>query len=454
MNQLIISLIAFIVALGILVSVHEFGHFWVARKLGVKVLKFAIGFGKPLWRYQPDPDDTEYVIAALPLGGYVKMLDEREGEVAPYERHRAFNTQSVWKRIAIVAAGPLFNVILAVVLYTGVFIIGIPGMKPVVGEVEADSYAAAAGFTAGEQITAVETDAVFTWQDARLALLDRLMETDSVRITVQTPEQTQAVRTLNFGGRQLLQESGDILDTIGLSVWQPVIEPVIGEVQPGSAAARAGLQPGDRIVMANDQPVAGWHDLVEVIRAHAGTELRLQVTRGDQSIAFIVVPDAKQENSKTIGFIGAGVRIPEGLGDEMRITVRYSLLQSVVESLYKTWDMTMLSFRMIGQLITGNASPRNISGPITIAEYAGKTAQADLSFFLDFLAIISIGLAVLNILPIPLLDGGHLLYYAIEILAGRPLSERAQLVGQNIGIILLGCLMSLAFYNDIVRLMR
>ncbi|HEY3486734.1 MAG TPA: RIP metalloprotease RseP [Gammaproteobacteria bacterium] len=453
MSQLFISIFAFILALGILVAIHEFGHFWVARRLGVKVLRFSLGFGKVIWRRQGG--ETEYVLSALPLGGYVKMLGEQDDNVAEHERHRAFSTQPVWKRIAIVAAGPLANFILAAFLYICVFLIGIPGVKPVIGKVEPDSYAAAAGFAAGDLITAVSSVAVDSWQDVRLLLLENVLMDGRIEVSVTRDAGVQLQRVLSFDDNDLLQREGDVLQNIGFIPWQPLLEPVIAEIKPGEAAARAGIQVGDRIVMADGQPVAAWLDWVDYVRSRPDTEIRLTVLRNGSPVETTIVPAAKEENGKIIGFIGAGVRLDEANAelDAMRVIVHYPLLESISRGLAKTWDMTAVSFRMIGKLIVGDASPKNISGPITIAEYAGKTFSIDLRFFLDFLAIVSIGLAVLNILPVPMLDGGHLLYYLIELLTGKPLPEKIQLLGQNIGIFLLACLMSLAFYNDIVRLL-
>lgn len=450
-----ISLFAFLVALAILVAVHEFGHFWVARRMGVKVLRFSLGFGKVIWRRQGA--ETEYVISALPLGGYVKMLGEQDGDVPEHERHRAFSSQSVWKRIAIVAAGPAFNFVLAAVLYVCVFVIGIPGMRPVIGEIAPASVAAEAGFRPGDRVTAVNSVPVDSWQDVRLLLLESVLEDGRVEVSViPGGDGAPAVRILSFGESGLLKKDGEILENIGLSPWQPVLEPVIDEVQSGTAAERAGLRPRDRIVEADGQAVRTWAQWVDYVRARPESEIRLGVERDGDRIETVIVPAAREENGKSIGFIGASVRLDEVEAelDKMRVIVHYPLAESVARGLEKTWDMTALSFRMIGKLIVGDASTKNISGPITIAEYAGKTFSLDFRFFLDFLAIISIGLAVLNILPIPMLDGGHLLYYAIELLMGRPLPERIQILGQNIGIFLLACLMSLAFYNDIMRLVR
>lgn len=453
MSQFFISLLAFVVALGILVTVHEFGHFWVARKLGVKVLRFSIGFGKPLLRYRRKNDPTEYIVSALPLGGYVKMLDEREGEVKPEEKHLAFNNQSVWSRIAIVSAGPLFNVLLAIVVYTAVFCIGITGIKPVIGGVAENSFAEQAGFQAGDEIVAVDSRAVRTWQEVRLAALETVIDEDRVDISVVTAGGETRSKTVQLHGKKILKDQGDIIEMLGFQLWEPKIEPVISEVIAGGAAEKAGLVAGDKILAADGEKIESWRQWAQYVRQRPGQSIDLQVLRNGATRELTVVPESKPSEEGTIGVVGAAVNIQNDLYSEHRVMVRYNPVVALGKGLQKTWDMTLLTFRMIGELITGSASVRNVSGPITIAEYAGKTASIGLSYFLDLLAIISVSLAVLNILPIPLLDGGHLLYFVIEIIKGSPVSERVQLIGQNIGIIILGCLMTLAFYNDIARLL-
>lgn len=453
MSQFLISVIAFIVALGILVAVHEFGHFWVARKLGVKVLRFSIGFGKPIWGIRFRNDPTEYVVAAIPLGGYVKMLDEREGEVAPEERHLAFNNQSVWTRIAIVCAGPAANFLLAIAVYALVFVIGITGIKPVIGGVDENSHAQRAGFVAGEQIIAVGKNKVETWQDARLAILEIVIEQDIVEIAVIDSQGNSRSRMIDLSGHKLLKDHGDIIDMLGFRLWEPVLAPVIHEIIVGGAAENAGLLPGDRIVSVDGIAITDWRQWASYVRQRPNQEIALAILRGGQPLELIITPAQRQTEDGVIGQVGATVALPADAYADHRVMVRYNPAVALVKGLQKTWDMTLLTFRMIGKLITGSASPKNISGPITIAEFAGKSATIGLSYFLDLLAIISVSLAVLNILPIPLLDGGHLLYYIVEIIKGSPVSERIQLVGQNIGILILACLMSLAFYNDITRLL-
>jgi regulator of sigma E protease len=454
-SQILVSVFAFLVAIGILVAVHEFGHFWVARRMGVKVLRFSLGFGKVIWRRQGA--ETEYVISALPLGGYVKMLGEQDGDVPEHERHRAFGTQSVWKRSAIVVAGPLFNLVFAVLVYICVFLVGVPGTKPVVGEIAPDSHAAAAGFENGDRIVEIGNEPVRSWEDARLALLRHALDEGAFNVSVMTASGAQAERTFAFRGHALLKDDGDILENIGLHPWRPDVDLLVGEVLPGGAAERSGLRAGDHITAADGQPVRSWSDWTTHVRSHPGVSVQLEVRRNGEPLQLTVIPEAKEEGGKTIGSIGAVLQMKVVDDDgwrQMQVLVRYPPLESFVKGLTKTWDMTLFTFQIIGKLIVGEASLKNISGPITIADYAGKTLSIDFRYFLNLLAIVSIGLAVLNILPIPMLDGGHLLYYAIELLMGRPLPERIQILGQNIGIFLLACLMSLAFYNDIMRLVR
>lgn len=454
MSLALSSVIAFVVALGVLVTVHEFGHFWVARRFGVKVLRFSIGFGRPLLRWGGRSGGTEYVLAAIPLGGYVKMLDEREGEVRPEERHLAFNTQKVWPRIAIVCAGPLANVIMAILLYMLVYTLGITGIKPLIGEVEPGSYAAEAGFAKQDLIIDVAGHPVSTWQQVRLETLDALMGHDDFAVRVKTADGKEQNRILNVHNAGLLKLEGDIIDNLGLRPWLPQIEPVLGKLTPGAAAERAGLETGDRILRANGQNVESWGNWVQIIRNSPNQKVRLLVQRGDAQLELSVVPDKVEAEGQNIGRIGA---LPLTRDDtemqDVRVLIRYSVPASFIKAVEKTLNMARLSFEMIGELITGNASAKNISGPITIAEYAGRSFDVSFQYYLDFIAFISISLAVLNILPVPLLDGGHLLYYLIELVKGSPVSESVEAIGQRIGIALLACLMTLALFNDLTRLL-
>ncbi len=454
MNGFLISLVSFLVAIGVLVAVHEFGHFWVARKLGVKVLRFSIGFGKPIWRWQKDPDGTEYVVSAIPLGGYVKMLDEREGPVPEEELPRAFNRQPVGSRIAIVAAGPLANFLFAIVAYWLVFVLGVEGLKPVVDEVAPESPAAMAGLRHGDEIVAVDGEATPTMNSVVQALLYKAVKGESVTLRVRDAQGIE--RHLVLALPPVGEEGGapDLLEKVGITPLRPVVEPVIDEVLHGSAAERAGLRPGDRVVAIDGRPIERWEELVKYVQSHPGVEMVMEVERHGERHRISVVPETVSTEQGEIGRIGASVKPPPALPERYRAVLQYSPLEAVAEAIRKTWEMSAMTVRMLGKMLVGQASLENVSGPITIAQYAGYTASVGLVQFVGFLAIISISLGVINLFPVPLLDGGHLLYYFIELVKGSPLSEQAQILGQRIGIALLVSLMALAFYNDIVRLLR
>ena len=454
MNGFLISLVSFLVAIGVLVAVHEFGHFWVARKLGVKVLRFSIGFGKPIWRWQKDPDGTEYVVSAIPLGGYVKMLDEREGPVPEEELPRAFNRQPVGSRIAIVAAGPLANFLFAIVAYWLVFVLGVEGLKPVVDEVAPESPAAMAGLRHGDEIVAVDGEATPTMNSVVQALLYKAVKGESVTLRVRDAQGIE--RHLVLALPPVGEEGGapDLLEKVGITPLRPVVEPVIDEVLHGSAAERAGLRPGDRVVAIDGRPIERWEELVKYVQSHPGVEMVMEVERHGERHRITVVPETVSTEQGEIGRIGASVKPPPVLPERYRAVLQYSPLEAVAEAIRKTWEMSAMTVRMLGKMLVGQASLENVSGPITIAQYAGYTASVGLVQFIGFLAIISISLGVINLFPVPLLDGGHLLYYFIELVKGSPLSEQAQILGQRIGIALLVSLMALAFYNDIVRLLR
>jgi regulator of sigma E protease len=451
-NSVLYSVLAFIVAIGVLVTVHEFGHFWVARRLGVKVLRFSIGFGQPLWKRTFGPDATELVVASIPLGGYVKMLDEREGEVAAAELPRAFNRQPLRTRVAVVAAGPLFNFLFAIVAYWMMFVVGVPGLRPLVGDVVPGSYAAMAGIASGDEIVAVGNTPTPTWEGTVLALLDAsLAESGSVALTVRDPLGDERHLQVQFDTSNELLQAGGVLENFGLEPWRPPA--VIDRLVAGGAGERAGLLPGDRIVRADGVPVSSWEQWVDYVRDRPERAIRLQVVRDAREVTLDLVPDSVTEKDETIGRIGAYVRLP---GDEqratMRVVVRYGPLQALPEALGKTWGVTTLTLRTLWKMVTGKASVESLSGPISIAQYAGQSAAIGLATFLGFLGIVSVSLGVLNLLPVPVLDGGHLLFYLLELIKGSPVSEAAQLLGQRIGIALLLALMSLAFYNDLVRL--
>lgn len=452
--SLLYSVVGFILAIGILVVVHEFGHYWVARKLGVKVLRFSVGFGRPVWLKRAGPDQTEYALSALPFGGYVKMLDENEGNVAPEERHRAFNRQSVPRRMAIVFAGPAFNFIFAILAYAIVFMVGIDGLKPVVGKVAPDSIAARAGFAAGDEIVAVDGEPNQTWDQHRLYLYERAIDGESVRMTVKTPPGELIERELDLSGLRARDVDEGLLErSIGLFGYMPELAPVLGEIEADSPAANAELKSGDRVLAVNGAAVATWAELVGKIQAAPKQVLTLEVERGAERLAVKVVPAAHEQGGRTVGRIGAGPQLPE-LPPEWRAHLRLGPLDAMAKGVADTWSMSVLMLKMLWKMLTLEVSTKNISGPITIAQYAGFSVQIGLDRFLMFLAVVSISLGVLNLLPIPILDGGHLLFYAIEGIKGSPVSERTLGLGQRFGMAVLLSLMVLAFYNDFVRVLQ
>jgi len=448
------SALAFVVAIGVLVAIHEYGHFIVARALGVKVLRYSVGFGRVLWSRRAGPDDTEYCLSAIPLGGYVKLLDERDCAVTLAERGRAFNRQSAASRISILLAGPAFNLLFAIVAYTIMFMSGVPGMKPVVGSVEPGSLAAAAGLSDGDTIVAVGDRAVLTWESATVAMLDEMLSDRAIRLVVNSSSGQERTVIMSTAGRESeLTEPGALFDKLGLEPWSPEPPPVIGELTPGGAAEAAGFRPDDRILAVDGKPVATWAEWVDIVRARPGEQLDVTVLRGARQERVVVSVGSVQSDDGRIGRIGAAVKLPEDLFAGMRVDENYGFIQAVVRATAKTWEMSALTLRMIWRMVTGDVSPRNISGPINIAQYAGLSATIGVSAFLSFLAIVSISLGVLNLLPVPMLDGGQIVYTAAESMKGSPLSERTQAIGQQIGIAFLLVLMSFAFYNDLSRLL-
>ncbi len=446
------TILAFVGAIVLLVVFHEYGHYWVARRCGVKVLRFSLGFGKVIYSKRFAHSDTEWVISAVPLGGYVKMLDEREGEVAPAELRYAFNRKPVWQRMAIVVAGPLANFLLAIVLYWILFMHGVQGIKPVLGEVSAGSPAAVAQLQAGETILSIDDEPIPSWQELRWRLLDTALQQRIVKIEGRSASGTMLSHQLDLSGVEAKDLDGELLDKLGLHVYQPVLLPVIGRLAADSVAQRADLRAGDVVLRVNGVAIQRWNELVDTVRSHPGQAVTLGIQRGELMLSVVLIPQPTQESGKLVGKIGAAPKVDEAEWKALLTEVSYGPMQALSQSLRKTSETSLISLKMLGKMVMGEVSMKNLSGPITIADYAGQSAQMGVVAYLGFLALISISLGVLNLLPVPLLDGGHLLYYAAELIKGSPVSEQAWEIGQKFGIALLGTLMIFALYNDVNRL--
>ena len=448
------TLFYFIIAIGVLVSFHEFGHFWVARKTGVKVLRFSVGFGKVIWSYQKTPANTEYVISAIPLGGYVKMVDEREGEVNPKDLPYAFNRQPLWARSAIVAAGPVFNLMLAVLLFWGVLLIGETGLRPVVGSIAQGTLAAEAGFSEGEEIVAVNGRPTATWNEVMEMIFASAVEgDDGIDITVKNSDEMSESHVLHIP-KKLGQEPEKLYEKLGLTPWVPEIKPVVGTVLNGKAADKAGLKTGDLIVSADGEKIKTWVQWVEYVQSHPGVLIELSVEREGVLMHLQITPEKINENGEIIGKIGAAVDVPKDLLKSLQITHSLSPWPAFTTAVSRTLFYSSATLKMMGKMLIGEASVKNLSGPISIAQFAGLSAERGLVVFLSFLAKVSISLGVLNLLPIPVLDGGHLLFYAIEAVKGSPVPEKVQMLLQQVGIFLLVLLMFLALFLDLQRMFQ
>lgn len=458
-----LTLFAFIFTIGIIVTIHEYGHFQVARWCGVKVIRFSIGFGKPLWRKTLGTDQTEFVLAAIPLGGYVKMLDERElkaekeaGETSDNDYSeadltRAFNRQSVYKRIAIVIAGPMANLLLAILIYWVLFMQGVTGMLPIIGQVELNSIAAQANLTTGEMIQTINNKEVKTWSEAGWMLFESALENEAVEIKAVNENNELHLHKLNLAGLGKEAES-DILNEIGISVFRPEVLPILAQVLSNSAAEKAGLLTDDKVLAIDGLQTDAWSDVVNIVKANPNQALNFNIERQQKLISLTVTPEGVKENNVLIGKIGAGVKLDDEQLDKVMIKQYYSGIDSLGMSIAKTWKTSAFSLKMMWYMVKGKASWKGISGPVTIANYAGESADLGWKPFLGFIALVSISIGILNLLPIPVLDGGHLMYYMVEIIKGSAVSEQAMVLGQKIGFGLLGLLMILAVFNDINRI--
>lgn len=453
MSQLPFYLGAFVIVLGVLIVIHELGHYTAARLCGVKVLRFSVGFGPVLWQRCLGRDQTAWSVSALPLGGYVRMLDEREAPVDVAEQHRAFNRQTVGRRSFIVAAGPLANFSLAILLYWAVFMAGSQELLPILGGPPDDTPAAMAQLANGDQVRRVDGEAVATWSDLRWALLHKAVDQESADLEVMDERGLIVTRRLFLASAGEDGWEGDALERLGIRFYRPELPPVIGRVVADGPGEAAGLQPGDRVLEIDQKPIAHWHDLVLIVRDSADIWLQLTIERDGELLTVDARPEGKTEQGRTLGKLGIAVADGEAIKRDLRTFVSYSPLDALFKAVEETWDKSVFSLVMLGKMLTGEVSLKNLSGPVTIADYAGQSARLGIDYYLKFMAMVSISLGVLNLLPIPVLDGGHLMYYLLEVVRRRPLSERAMEIGQRIGLSILFALMAFAFLNDINRLL-
>ena len=440
-----------LVALGGLVTFHEFGHFWVARRCGVKVLRFSVGFGTPLLRWH-DRQGTEFVVAAIPLGGYVKMLDEREGEVPADQLDQSFNRKTVGQRIAIVAAGPIANFMLAMAFFWVLAMMGSQQVRPVIGAVEGGSLAAQAGLVAGQEIVSIDGEPTTGWSNVNLQLVRRLGESGSLQVVVREPGTTaEASHQLVLKDWLKGADEPDPIKSLGIRPWRPELPAVLAELDPKGPAQAAGLKTGDKLLALNDQAVKDWQQVVDWVRVHPEARIVVHVERDGVQLDIPLTLAARGEGKAATGYLGAGVKGVDWPPAMIR-EVSYGPLAAIGEGAKRTWTMSILTLDSLKKMLFGELSVKNLSGPITIAKVAGASAQSGVADFLNFLAYLSISLGVLNLLPIPVLDGGHLLFYLIEWARGRPLSDRVQGWGMQIGISLVVGVMLLALINDLGRL--
>lgn len=446
------SLLAFIVAISVLVAVHEYGHFIIGRWCGMKVLRFSIGFGKPLWTWVGKKDSTEFCVSAIPLGGYVKFLGERYGSgdpVDPADEGRAFNQRPVWMRIAVLLAGPFFNFLFAFFAYWVIFVNGVPTMRPAVGEVTDSSYAAEAGLQYGDRIISVGEREATDWETALVSMLDEMISVGRVTLELENEAGRRRTTTIDVGEDSArLTEPGVLFDGLGFQPWQPPA--IVADLSDDGAAISAGIREGDRITSIDGEVIANFTDLQNVVSVRPGEDVEVEVDRDGRALAFDLTIGSQEIDGKTSGLLGvSGGGVPE----EFWYVRQFGPLDSIGQSVERTWAGMGFTMRMLSRMVTGDVSIKNISGPINIAQFAGSSASAGFNSFMRFLALVSISLGVLNLLPVPVLDGGQIVYHSIEGLKGSPLSDNAQLIGQQLGIVALLLLMSFAFYNDIARIL-
>ncbi|MCC7039628.1 MAG: RIP metalloprotease RseP [Burkholderiales bacterium] len=453
MIEIAYKALAFLVTLGVLVVFHELGHYLVARLVGVKVLRFSVGFGRVIAVRRFGRDDTEWALSAIPLGGYVKMLDEREGDVAPRDLARAFNRQSVGRRIAIVAAGPIANLLLAVLLFAGTYMAGVSGQRAILAAPTPGTAAAAAGIEAGDLVVAVDGEPVRSWQDLRWRLV-KAQGRDAVTLAVERAGphagDPPVARRLDVSRLTTADWEGNAPAALGLRT--DLGPPLVAEVIAHRPAARAGLVAGDRILAIDGAPVRSPGDVATITHARPGVPTVFRIERGGATTDVTITPEATDDNGRQVGMAGIKLAVDPAVAAGLALTVRYGPVESLVQGARRTYELSVFTLKMLGRIFIGQASLKNISGPLTMADFAGQSAQAGLSVFVGYLALISISLGVLNLLPVPLLDGGHLLYYLVEIFKGSPVSDRAFEVGQRIGMAMLAVLMALALFNDVSRL--
>jgi regulator of sigma E protease len=450
--SLLITIAAFLVAIGILVTIHELGHYFAARWCDVKILRFSVGFGKPLWLRRYGADQTEWVIAAIPLGGYVKMADERDESVDMKDRLRAYNNKSVWQRSFIVLAGPVANFLLAGFFYWVLLVSGTPGVKPVLAEPRPGTLAAEAGFKAMEKITSIDGKGISTWGEARMALLEHASAKAQVDVGLDDG-QRKFTRQLDLSSITKEDLDKDFLGKVGIGVFVGQLTTTLEEVSPEGAAARAGFRKGDRIVAIDETPITRFEQVSAIVSASAGREMRIEIERNGEHMVALVTPNKVKVDGKEVGRIGVRPLVDRAGTENMQIIVRANPVAALYQATVKVWDMSMFSLKMMWRMLTGHVSWKNLSGPVTIADYAGQTAQMGWIPYVNFLALISISLGVLNLLPIPVLDGGQLMYHIAEFFKGSPVSERVMAIGQQAGLAVLLGLTAFAFYNDIHRLL-